>query len=53
MLSGIHLFRVKMEKLEQGLNYFSIKTPERQNQRRFGALIANFEQISDLFLVPF
>ena len=53
MLSGIHLFGFKIEKLEQGLNYFSIKTPERQNQRRFGALIANFGQISDLVLVPF
>ena len=27
-----------------------MKTPERQNQRRFGVLIGNFEQIIDLIL---
>ena len=56
MLASIHLFRVKIEKLEQDVNLYSkltIKTPERQNQRCFVALIANFGQISDLVLVLF
>ena len=29
-----------------------VPTPERQNQRRFGALIVNFKQISHFVLVP-
>ena len=57
MPAGIHLFRVNVEKLEQTVkkknSKSTIKTPERQNKLRFGVLIVNFEEISDLVLVLF
>ena len=49
--TGIHLFRVKIEKLQS--TKLTIKTPEQQNQHRFVALIVNFGQISHLVVVLF
>ena len=45
------IVRVRIEKLQS--TKLTIKTPERQNLRRFAALIVNFGQISNLILVLF
>ena len=47
---GINLFRVKTRARCKIISKLTMKTPERQNQRRFGVLIGNFEQIIDLIL---
>ena len=49
MPTGIHLFRVKIQKLQS--TKLTVKTTERQNLRRFGALMINFWQISHLNLL--
>ena len=51
MPTGIQLFRAKTEKVQS--TKLTIKTPERQNLRRFGALTGNFGQTSYLVLVLF
>ena len=51
MPTGIQLFRAKTEKVQSTM--LTIKTPERQNLRRFGALIGNFGQTSYVVLVLF